>query len=205
MECIWLDKGQSWSYWAWHKTVETIPEQIFPGMTACSEHLMHQISPFYQILCSYAYLNQLDVRADKPRNIWAMELFPSVNKPLIMLGIVQIGDKPMKGNIIDLRSIQYKAQQMGITEDLFLICSALQSKLKPYLGYLIQEGVFPDHLSWVAKKLHLIEHQTIVNLSGWELSLGLDIGFDEQQQAFHNMIHNCKYTKFLEINFKIMH
>ena len=137
-----------------------------------------------------------------------MELFPGVNKHLIMMGIVQIGDIPTRGNIIDLHSIQYRAQQMGITEiteDFFLICSSLQSKLKPYLGCVVQEGTFLEHLSWVAKKLLLIEYQTIVNLSGRELSLGLNIGFDEQQQAFHNMIHNCKYTKFLEVNFKMMH
>ncbi len=130
--------------------METIPKQIVPGMTACVEHLNLQISPFYQqILCSYVYLNQLDVCADKPRNIWTMELFPGVNKHLITMGIVQIGDIPTRGNIIDLHGIQYRAQQMGITEDFFLICSALQSKLKLYLGCIIQEGIFLDHLSWV--------------------------------------------------------
>ncbi len=134
-----------------------------------------------------------------------MELFPGMNKHLIILGIVQIGDIPTVGNIIDLHTIQYRAQQVGITEDFFLICSTLQSKLKPYLRCVTQEGTFPDHLSQIAKKLLLVEHQTIVSLLGWELFLGLDIGFDEQQQAFHNMLHNCKYTKFLEINFKIMH
>ena len=148
MEYIWLDKGQSWSYWTWHKIMETVPEQIILGITAYSEHLIQQISPFYQqILHSYAYLNWQDVCVDKPRNIWATELFPGVNKHLITLGIVQIGDIPMKGNIIELCNIQYRAQQIGITEDFFLICSALQSKLKPHLGCLIQEEAFSDHLS----------------------------------------------------------
>ena len=166
MEYIWLDKGRSWSCWTWHKITETIPEQIILGMTACSEHLIQQISPFYQqILHSYAYLNQLDVCVDKPRNVWAMELFPGVNKHLITLGIVQIGDIPMKGNTIDLCNIQYRAQQIGITEDFFLICSALQSKLKPHHRCLIWEGAFLDHLSRITKKLLLVEHQTIVNLS----------------------------------------
>ncbi len=182
MEYIWLDKGQSWSYWTWHKIMETVPEQIILGITAYSEHLIQQISPFYQqILHSYAYLNWQDVCVDKPRNIWATELFPGVNKHLITLGIVQIGDIPMKGNTIDLRNIQYRAQQIGITEDFFLICSALQSKLKPHLRCLIWEGAFPHHLSQIAKKLLLVECKIVVNLSGWELSLGLNIDFDEQQ------------------------
>ena len=82
---------------------------------------------------------------------------------------------------------------------------SLQEKLKPYLESPIQEISFPEHLSCIAKKLLLVERQHLVSLTKWEIILEQTISFDEQQQAFHNMIHVCKINKFKEVNFKIIH
>ena len=86
-----------------------------------------------------------------------MELVPKANKSLITLGYIQIGDLLTMGGMLDYRTIQIRAQQHGIMDDLFLICTSLQEKLKPYFNSAVHELSFPTHLPNVAKKLLLIE------------------------------------------------
>ena len=175
-------------------------------MTNCAEHLVQHLSSFYKgILQSYAYVNQLDVRPNRPWNIWAIELVPKVNKSLITLGYIQIGDLPTASSVIDYWTIQIRAQQHGITDNLFLVCTSLQEKLKPFLNSEVHELSFPAHLPHVAKKLLLTEWQHLVSLVKWEIVFQRVIPFDKQQQAFHNMLHTCKINKFKEVNFKLLH
>ncbi len=108
---IWEDKGQIWSQWIWPQIIRKIPKQVFPGMTNCAEHLVQHPSSFYKgIICSYAYVNQLDVRPNRPQNIWVTELVPKVNKSFITLGYIQTGDLLTASGVIDYRTIQIRAQ-----------------------------------------------------------------------------------------------
>ena len=103
---LWEDKGQTWSQWIWPQLICKIPMDIIPGMTFCAEHLVQHLTPFYQgIVHNYTYLNRLDVWLDRSRNIWATELVPSVNRPLITAGFVQIGDLPFDDGVINYRKI----------------------------------------------------------------------------------------------------
>ncbi len=73
-----------------------------------------------------------------------------------------------------------RAQQCGITEDFFLICSLLQSKYKLYLGCDKAPLDFPVHLPRIANKLLLVERQTLISLAGWEVALSQEISFEKQ-------------------------
>ena len=94
-----------------------------------------------------------------------MELVPKANKSLITLGYIQIGDLLTMGGMLDYRTIQIRAQQHGIMDDLFLICTSLQEKLKPYFNSAVHELSFPTHLPNIAKKLLLMERQHLVSLA----------------------------------------
>ncbi len=104
---LWDDQGKTWSLWIWPGIQVVILVKVLPGMTYCAEHLLKGILPFYRaVLRSYAYINHLDIRPNKPRNIWATELTPGINRNLVSMGIVQIGDILVQTNFVDLQVVK---------------------------------------------------------------------------------------------------
>ncbi len=108
----------------------------------------------------------------RPKNIWGTEAFAQINWSLITLGYVQIGDLPIRDGVIDYWVISMAAQYKGFTENFFLICASLQTKLKLYLGCESQLLDFPMYLPRAAKRLLQVERQSLLSLSTWEVILG---------------------------------
>ncbi len=122
-----------------------------------------------------------------------------------MLGYVQIDDILTRDGVIDYQVISIATQHRGFTENFFLLCASLQTKLKPYFGCESHPLDFPLYLPRIAKKLLQVERQSLISLSPWEVTLGHEISFEHQQKSFLEMIDHCKINKFHEVNFKILH
>ena len=123
---------------------------------------------------------------------------------MVEVGYVEVGDLPLLHGAIDYRMVQQKLQSVGFIDNVFLLCVALQSKFHLILGRPPSNRVFPVNLHKEAKGLLHVERQHLFDLVQWEVRLGI-IDFPMQQMAFKMMLHQCKITKFFEINFKIFH
>ncbi len=53
MHHLCKDIGLSWSRYAWHEIMGIIPDQLFVGLRAVSEHILQPLDP---ILCSNAVI-----------------------------------------------------------------------------------------------------------------------------------------------------
>ncbi len=124
---LWEDKGQIWSVFAWREVISLIPAVIIPGLHKCTEQLLSGIAPFYaNVIQSYGYVNSLHMDSDLQWNIWATDKYPKINKCMIVLDFVEVADLPITAGLLDYKAVQMKAQHTGFSENLFLLCSALQ-------------------------------------------------------------------------------
>ncbi len=139
------------------------------------------------------------------RNIWASVDYPGVSKCLISADIIEVADLPINNGVIDYKLVQQRVQWTGLADNVILLCMALQKIFSTRLGYLPSDRVFPTYLVSGSKKLLTLQRHFVISLTAWEVALGSLITFEEQQRAFHQMLKNCKVSKFHEINFKILH
>ncbi len=87
--------------------IENIPVVLILGITECAEHIVNKIPNFYTgVVCSYAYINRLDVNPAKQNNLWATEHFSRINKSMVSARFIEIYDLPVINNVLDLE--QYK-------------------------------------------------------------------------------------------------
>ena len=88
----------------------------------------------------------------------------------------------------------------------FLTCYHLQKVFSKYLNFW-QLGIsmINEDLLLQMKNLLRMESTTMLSLTKWEQFFQImSLSKVEHQMVFMRMLHECKYTKFWEINFKIL-
>ncbi len=185
---------------------ETIPCIVWAGMTGCSEALLKKIPPFYaHVVCSFAYVNGLNLETDIQQNIWVTKQYLKLNRCMLNLDFVEVADLPTLAGVLDYKMVQMKAQHAGYEENLFLLCSALQCLYTNQLGGLKSTRTFPEYLEHTTKKLLQIQCQKIISLSNWYLVLQSQLAWDDCMKLFKHNLQKCRINKFQEVNFKIIH
>ncbi len=111
------------------------------------------------------------------------------------LDIVEVADLPVKAGLLDYKMVQMRAQHMGFSENLFLLCSVLQQIFSLQLGCLKSTRTFPNTLNKESKRLLQIQRQKFISMTNWSLILQQEIAWDRCIKAFRVNIQGCKINK----------
>ncbi len=147
MVWLWQDCGSTWSVFAWPEVVRIFPSVILPGITYGAENLLAKLELFYVgVICSFSYVNSLNLESDIQHNIWATKYYPKINGCMVALDYIEVADLPVIDGILDYCYIQMKAQHCGYSENLFLLCSTIQKIFGSQLGSIKSNRTFPVYL-----------------------------------------------------------
>ncbi len=139
-----------------------------------------------------------------PVNLWGHPKSLHVNKTFATSGYCTVLDLPLLKGKIDFKSIQ-EVLPKG-TSSVFMTCYRLQSIFSKYfLQSTPGSNQILDDLVQQSKSLLLNHGSEMLSLSKWERFFHtMPLMRAESEMVFMHMIHKCKYTKFCEINFKIL-
>lgn len=202
MKHLALDRGFSWSRFAWSNVMRSIPSDLIQGMRCITETTLQKMDPFYaSILWSYALVNDLFFQKNKglelPVNLWCHPKSKQINYALAEAGFCTVADLPLKENKIDFGWIQ---TCMLDKKSVFLPCYCLQSKFgKEILAATNIQGshLVLEQLVQQSKKLLQDAHSKRLSLSKWEKFFGLmPLSGGEVEMVYRHMLQKCKYTKF---------
>ncbi len=174
---------------------------------------MVRLDRFYAgIIRSYIYVNKIFYEQNKnlalPENLWGQPKSPSINIKFCDIGLFTVVDLPLKNNkTIDYVMVQNKFHQNKISFSSFLTCYHLQCVFGSTLS-AIMEGSHLVHEELIlgAKVLLLNTTTDMLLLTKWETFFQkmLKSNVGKQKGKKKQMLESCKYTKFQELNFKIL-
>ncbi len=211
MLCLWKDKGQIWSCFAWRNVLTTIPEEIIPGMTYVLDKWLLHLDPFYHnMIAAYVNLNVLarGLPSEKlyPKNLWACQENKIINTLFIRAGYITIQDLPLINNSIDYLQIQQVLKTRGIKHSVWLVCTSLQEKFALAFGGLETDRDFPYDIIKTAKSIFYKSTWKPCTLMKWELALQIpQLTTAQTCLVFKRMLTNVKISKLRDRSFKILH
>ncbi len=137
---------------------------------------------------------------DFPLNLWYHPASTEVNCKMCASGFHVGNDLPMVEGNIDYALVCDQVQ--GV----FLTCYHLQTMFGCCIPHSVPGSHLPHpELLLSMKTLLLKQVSDIPSLVKWDLALGImPTSKGEAQMIFMRMLKKCKFTKFHEINFKIL-
>ncbi len=80
----------------------TFPSVLLAGITCCTENLLAKLELFYvSMICSFAYVNSINLESDIQWNILATKQYPKINSCMIALDYVEVADLLVVGGVLD--------------------------------------------------------------------------------------------------------
>ena len=139
-----------------------------------------------------------------PIDLWGHPLSKQINYEFTTSGFFTVADLPLIRNKINFQQIENTFENPA--KSAFLICYALQNKFSKFLGNTVFGlHIVLEELINQSKSL-LCEHNSeMLSLTQWEVFFGLmPLSKGEKEMVFKRMLEKCSYSKFREINFKML-
>ncbi len=186
-----------------------MPLGLFLGLRAVIETSLGNLNPFYaSMVHSYAHVNDLFYQRNKnlplPVNLWGHPKSQHIDKVMAESGFLVVNDLPLSGDKIDFRRVQ--EQLPAGLKSTFLTCYKLQSVFRKFFQNSVPSSeTISDELVLQSKALLMESGTEMLSLSKWERFFQMmPLSKVECEMVFMCMIAKYKYTKFWEINFKIL-
>ncbi len=207
------NRGMTWLRYLWPQLTKNIPSILIQGLHSCPESALIGLDRFYaSIIRSYIYVNKIFYDKNKylalPENLWGQPKSPSININFCNIGLFTVVDLPLKNNdkTIDHVMVQNKFHQNKITFSSFLTCYHLQTVFGNTLSAITEGSHLVCKELVLGAKILLLNNTTeMLSLTKWETFFQKmpksSIG---KQLIFKHMLEFCIYTKFQEVNFKIL-
>ncbi len=195
----------------WNDITSQVPNSLFQGLQAITETDLNSLDNFYaSMLCSYSHVNNLFYERNKnkssslPVNLWGHPKSHHIFFPMAVSGFCTTGDLPLIQGKIDFGEVQ--RQLPAGSSSCFLVCYKLQTIFaKHFINETPGSHFVTDEIVAQSKSLLLHNLSKLLSLSNWEKFFHLmPLSRGEKEMVFSQMLYNCKFTKFQEINFKIL-
>ncbi len=213
MKPLTQDAGLTWSHFVWLELIHMIPCDLLQGLQSCPESVLSRMDDFYtNILRSYTFVNDLFYKNNKmlslPINLWGQPKSPGINMAFCASGFFTVADLLLQSNgkMIDYRAIQNKLNKNKPHTSSFLVCYKLQTLFAGALSSIThRSGLVREELIQQSKSLLCELSSVMLSLTKWELYFHLmPKSKVSVQMVFQRMLLSCKYSKFCEVNFKIL-
>ncbi len=115
-----------------------------------------------------------------------------------------VADLPIIQNKINFGQIQ--SMLPNKVKSAFLYCYALQNKFIRFFGNAVHGSqIMLEEVVIQSKSLLCANNSEILSLTQWEVFFGLmPLSKGEKEMVFMHMLKKCPFSKFREVNFKIL-
>ncbi len=213
MHRIAVDTRLIWSRFCWNEISSQIPYKLWKGMCMVRESSLSLLDPFYAVtICSFSMMNNLFFLknrnkpgiSDFPTNLWCHPKSPEIALTFASAEFCIVSDLPIcEGKI----NVQHIIEHLGKNwANVFMTCYHLQSMFLKYFGELaLGSFILHDDMLLQCKGLLLANNSLMLSLTNWEKALQyMPHSKGECEIIFGHMLRDCKYSKFHEINFKLL-